>query len=97
VGRVVKRWTKKSCQTLPESTEGVTEGGRMTTRLTKVDRCDRCGSEAYLMAIKDDLHPLMFCAHHGRKHEASLTDSGWEILDESHRLISREKQTAGVS
>ena len=58
----------------------------MATRLSKQDRCDRCGSEAFYLAIKDDRHPLLFCAHHGRMFFDSLVAQGWEILDETHRI-----------
>jgi len=83
-----------SCQTPTESHEGVTEGGPVATRLSKTDRCDRCGSEAYFMAIKDDLHPLLFCVHHGREYTAGLVDTGWEILDESERIHQKESRVS---
>lgn len=41
-------------------------------------RCDRCGSQAYHAATKNE-HELLFCAHHLNKfHNALLADS-WEI------------------
>ena len=64
----------------------------MSDRMSPTDRCDRCGSEAYFMAIKDDLHPLLFCVHHRREYEDRLTDTGWEILDESARIEAKESR-----
>jgi hypothetical protein len=68
----------------------------MTTRMTKADRCDRCGSEAFFLAIKDDLHPLLFCAHHGRKYMDQMISQGWEILDESHRIDKKHEAPANA-
>jgi hypothetical protein len=67
----------------------------MATRMTKADRCDRCGSEAFYLAMKGDQH-LLFCAHHGRKFEERLIDTGWEILDESHRINVQPSESASV-
>jgi hypothetical protein len=64
--------------------------------MTKSDRCDRCGSEAFYLAIKDDLHPLLFCAHHGRNLQDALIAQGWEILDESHRIDKRREVSANA-
>lgn len=39
--------------------------------LTQVDRCDRCGAQAYyryLFGAGD----LLFCQHHQKKHKSSL-------------------------
>jgi len=57
----------------------------MANRMSKSDRCDRCNSEAFFLAIKGKKH-LLFCAHHGRMHQEKLIADGWEILDESHRI-----------
>lgn len=50
--------------------------------LRKSDRCDACGSQAFVLAIKHDFD-LLFCGHHGRKHLDALVMSGWEIVDET--------------
>ncbi|MEU7892175.1 hypothetical protein AB0B45_04840 [Nonomuraea sp. NPDC049152] len=54
--------------------------------LTALDRCDRCGAQAYIRATLPVGGELLFCAHHGRQHVAVLREKGAEILDESARL-----------
>lgn len=53
------------------------------------DRCDRCGAQAFVAALKasrsGDL-TLLFCAHHFRRHEAALTLDGWHCHDERDKL-----------
>ncbi|GAA2403852.1 DUF7455 domain-containing protein [Nonomuraea africana] len=61
--------------------------------LTALDRCDRCGAQAYIRATLPVGGELLFCAHHGRQHVAVLREKGAEILDESARL-SEPKVTA---
>ncbi|MEO3811787.1 hypothetical protein ABGB17_22560 [Sphaerisporangium sp. B11E5] len=57
-----------------------------TKPLTALDRCDRCGAQAYIRASLPMGGELLFCAHHGRRHVAALRDKGAEIQDESARL-----------
>jgi hypothetical protein len=57
-----------------------------TKPLTAVDRCDRCGAQAYIRASLPVGGELLFCAHHGRRHVAALRDKGADIQDESARL-----------
>jgi hypothetical protein len=87
-------WTKVPCPSASETPEGVKDGGEMADRMTPADRCDRCGSEAYFMAMKDDLHPLLFCVHHGRNFQDRLVQGGWEILDESERIEAKESRVS---
>ena len=55
--------------------------------LTAVDRCDRCGAQAYLRVFLRSGGELLFCAHHGREHLEKLRDlDDIEITDESHKL-----------
>ncbi|MEV5557463.1 hypothetical protein AB0L44_27750 [Nonomuraea wenchangensis] len=54
--------------------------------LTALDRCDRCGAQAYIRATLPVGGELLFCAHHGRQHIAALREKGADILDESARL-----------
>ncbi|MFC4223670.1 DUF7455 domain-containing protein [Lysinibacter cavernae] len=53
--------------------------------LTGLDRCDSCGSQAYIRATMGTSE-LLFCAHHGNKHKEKLAPlvSAWH--DESHKL-----------
>lgn len=55
--------------------------------LTRQDRCDRCGAQAFVRAtLPGDGLALLFCGHHFRAHELALVAAGAEILDERHRL-----------
>ena len=56
--------------------------------LTAADRCDRCGAQAYVRVNLGNGGELLFCAHHGREHEAKLKAMGAEIHDESSRLAA---------
>jgi hypothetical protein len=61
-------------------------GGVLPARLTAVDRCDRCGAQAYIRAVLPSRLELLFCAHHGRKHASALAALAAEIQDETARL-----------
>jgi hypothetical protein len=55
-------------------------------RLTAVDRCDRCGAQAYVRVLLPGRLELLFCAHHNRQHSSALADVAVEIQDETMRL-----------
>ena len=55
-------------------------------RLTSVDRCDRCGAQAYVRVLLPSRLELLFCAHHNRQYSSALTDIAVEIQDETMRL-----------
>jgi hypothetical protein len=60
--------------------------------LTAADRCDSCGSQAYVQ-IRGISGELMFCGHH--YNEASgdkLTAFAFDIIDERERLIENRLQ-----
>ncbi|NUT59475.1 MAG: hypothetical protein HOQ00_11630, partial [Agromyces sp.] len=40
--------------------------------LTALDRCDACGAQAYIRVVVAS-GELLFCAHHGRKHQEKLS------------------------
>jgi hypothetical protein len=44
---------------------------RTTGVFLAADRCDRCGARAWLRVVLRT-GELLFCAHHGRKHEAAF-------------------------
>lgn len=54
--------------------------------LTAVDRCDRCGAQAYVRVTLPAGSELLFCAHHGREYAPKLRELDAQILDESERL-----------
>jgi hypothetical protein len=51
-----------------------------------MDRCDRCGAQAYVRVLLPSLLELLFCAHHNRKHARALAEIAVEIQDETRRL-----------
>jgi len=55
-------------------------------RLTAMDRCDRCGAQAYVRVLLPSRLELMFCAHHNRQHASALAKVAAEIQDETRRL-----------
>lgn len=57
------------------------------TSLSAVDRCDRCGAQAYVRVELASGTELLFCAHHARQHEDKLREVAATIHDESGRLV----------
>ena len=57
----------------------------LATPLTAADRCDRCGAQAYLRAEFMN-GTLLFCAHHGRTFEVTITEQALDVTDETGRL-----------
>jgi len=51
-----------------------------------MDRCDRCGAQAYVRALLPSGLELLFCAHHNRQHSSALTKIVVGIHDETERL-----------
>ena len=43
-----------------------------STPLNALDRCDRCGAQAYVRATLATGGELMFCAHHGKEYAEKL-------------------------
>lgn len=54
--------------------------------LTAADRCDRCGSQAYIRVVLAGGGELLFCGHHGRRHESQLRPQALSWHDETDRL-----------
>ncbi|WP_146341709.1 MULTISPECIES: hypothetical protein [Nesterenkonia] len=65
------------------STTGTLEG---QTQLTALDRCDRCGAQAYVRAELASGGALLFCNHHGRAVEGTLRPKTLNWIDESDRI-----------
>ena len=57
-----------------------------TAALTAVDRCDRCGAQAYLRVELQSGGELLFCAHHAREHGEKLKEIAAHVVDETHKL-----------
>ncbi len=54
--------------------------------LSALDRCDRCGAQAYVRTVLNGGSELLFCNHHWQENEARLREIAVEIHDESDRL-----------
>jgi hypothetical protein len=63
----------------------MSEGMISAMELNALDRCDRCGAQAYVKATKGEAS-LLFCAHHGHEHVPALKEKGFTIHDETKRL-----------
>src|ERR1700745_4274349 len=63
--------------------------GALAGTLTAVDRCDRCGAQAYVRVLLPSRLELLFCAHHNRQHASALANIAVEIQDETTRLACR--------
>ena len=58
-----------------------------TTPLNALDRCDRCGAQAYVRATLLNGGELLFCGHHGKEYAEKLKRVSAKIHDETDRLV----------
>lgn len=63
--------------------------------LTALDRCDRCGSQAWVKATGVN-GELLFCSHHYNKVKDSLSKWAFEIINETERL-QEDRLTGSVN
>lgn len=59
-----------------------------STPLSAVDRCDRCGAQAYLRVELTAGGELLFCAHHAREHGEKIREIAAHVQDETHKLAA---------
>jgi len=59
-----------------------------TTPLNAVDRCDRCGAQAYVRATLLSGGELLFCGHHAKEYAEKLKPVTKQIQDETERLAN---------
>lgn len=57
-----------------------------STPLNALDRCDRCGAQAYVRAVMPNGFELLFCGHHAKKYQEGLASAATRIDDETSRL-----------
>jgi hypothetical protein len=62
-------------------------------KLLVSDRCDRCGSQAFVL-VKGVNGELYFCGHHYQKHEKSLVAYAFEIIDERWSINEKSQSSA---
>ena len=60
---------------------------------TALDRCDRCGAQAFVRAVLTS-GDLLFCAHHGRAHAARLAEVAIEVQDDTARINTKPSPSA---
>ena len=58
-----------------------------TTPLNAVDRCDRCGAQAYVRAVLLSGGELLFCGHHAKEYAEKLKPVTSLIQDETDKLV----------
>lgn len=59
-----------------------------TTPLNAVDRCDRCGAQAYVRAVMLSGGELLFCGHHAKEYAEKLKPVVRAIQDETAKLTA---------
>jgi hypothetical protein len=59
-------------------------------QLTAADRCDSCGAQAYIRVTVNN-GELLFCAHHGKKHQEKLSAIAHTWHDETARLFEEQR------
>lgn len=64
-------------------------------QLTSSDRCDRCGSQAYVR-VNNGTQDLDFCGHHFTKLGEALDAQGWGIAVDTRDLLLRRAVGAEV-
>lgn len=57
--------------------------------LTANDRCDKCGSQAYVLVIFENETSLTFCGHHWNKYGEKLIELAVDVVDETDKLSLR--------
>jgi len=55
--------------------------------LSAEDRCDRCGSQAYLRVHLASGGELLFCGHHAREHGEKIKTVAVNVHDETGKLL----------
>ena len=55
--------------------------------LNALDRCDRCGAQAYVRAVLLNGGELLFCGHHGKEYAEKLKTVAAKIQDETAKLV----------
>jgi hypothetical protein len=61
--------------------------------LTANDRCDACGSQAYVQVFINDAS-LLFCAHHYNKNEEAIKPTAKYVYDRRDMLFNQQNRQA---
>jgi hypothetical protein len=81
--------------TEPEKRPPVTTAVAPSPKLTALDRCDRCGAQAYVRVELATGGELMFCAHHAREHAEKLHQVASTIHDDTGAIAGRPTVAPG--
>ncbi len=65
-----------------------------STPLTAVDRCDRCGAQAYVRVTLGSGMDLLFCGHHFAEFKPGLQALGAHVHNELDRLAPETQASA---
>lgn len=60
--------------------------------LVAADRCDKCGSQAYIRATLLTGGELLFCAHHGKQYGPELIRDKAQLYSEVSKLQELVRQ-----
>lgn len=63
------------------------------TGMSAINRCDRCGGQAYVEVALDSGGTLLFCCHHTNEHEEALKQLEATIADHRPFLLKQERGT----
>lgn len=63
--------------------------------LLSTDKCDRCGSQAYVRFDKGT-STLDFCKHHSERLFDALAKDGWSVTIDTRNLLDRKPVGAEV-
>ena len=61
---------------------------KVERQIRVVDRCDRCGAQAFVL-VKGVSGELFFCGHHYTKNEDALIKFAYDIIDERSFINSK--------
>ena len=72
-----------------------------TPLLDHADRCDRCGSRAYVWTIlrfpSGTVGELLHCRHHWLKHREAISEFVTVIVDESRQLFEHVRDDKHIN
>lgn len=73
----------------------VTEPAAPIVPISAHDRCDKCGSQAYVRFGMSGLD-LLFCSHHSNKFEVKLTNDGFNIIQDERTLLNVKRESSAA-
>src|SRR6266704_2312644 len=77
-------WTKRRAQRDDRGEATPSRALTLTGPMNAVDRCDRCGAQAYVRVFLHGPQELLFCAHHYRQ-QAAAAQARWRLPNGTER------------